>query len=626
MEETMSIIRITTPVRREHYYISIMTNEAPHELPTVEMLTDTAWEYYQSARYDDATALAEKALALARQTNDKRYEASSLNILGNIANERGNYPDAEEKFRQALILHTMLNNKQGIAGAIGNIGNVYANLSDYPRALEHYSKALDIYEQLGNTAGVAARTGGIGVVYTELLDYPRALEYYSKALAIYEQLNNQDGMAFITGNIGNVYANLSDYPRALEYYGKALNLNEQLGNTAGAARNTGNIGLVYQRLGDYPRALECLGKALELDEQLGKKMDMARHIGNIGTMYADERFDGSDVVKAEDYLLRAISMNEEIGTKGQNIVVFKKLAQLYEQMERWKEANDYNKNYHELEKEVRSEEAKKQAEKQDINRKLAAERERARATQELLHNTLPPEIADRILGGERMIADHYAAVSVLFMDLVNFTILAQRIPPKHLVHLLNNIFSAADAVMQNHALEKIKTIGDAYMAVAGAPVPQADHAGRAAQAALELLETMNNLQIQMPEEYGDKSWIAGIGDIQVRIGLHCGAAVGGVIGDKKFTFDLWGDAVNTAARMEQYGEAGRIHISEEFAKALAGSFAQSLLPSEGNQDSLPHISFTFPWGEDRKGMLIERGTMEIKGKGMMKTYFLERAS
>jgi len=194
------------------------------------------------------------------------------------------------------------------------------------------------------------------------------------------------------------------------------------------------------------------------------------------------------------------------------------------------------------------------------------------------------------------------------MDIVEFTTLCTKVSAQQLVHLLNAIFSSADAVMREFGLEKIKTIGDAYMAVAGAPIVQEDHAQRAANAAVKLLDVMQNLVVSFPPEYGDRSWIESIPEIEVRIGLHCGPAAAGVVGENKFLYDLWGDAVNTAARMESHGEAGKIHVSEEFVLAL----------------SLNRPSDTFSHWEKEGMRAIPRGEMEIKGKGKMRTYFLEK--
>ena len=329
-------------------------------------------------------------------------------------------------------------------------------------------------------------------------------------------------------------------------------------------------------------------------------------------MYANEKYESYDAEKATEYLLQAISMLEEIGAKKEEYEFLKSLAELYEKQERWKDFAVHYKRYHELEKEVQSEESKKQAERLDYERKtaerekrIAIERAESQARieeqEKLLHNVLPPTIAERLLKKETFIADSYPSVSVLFMDLVNFTRIASIVPPKHLIYVLNTIFSAADNIMEQYGLEKIKTIGDAYMAVAGAPESQEDHAIRAASASIALLDRMNTLHISIPSDLGDISWIEAIGEIGVRIGLHSGEAIGGVIGDKKFSFDLWGDAVNTASRMESHGEVGKIHCSADFMRAVA-------------------------IGHDLSLRFIPRGEMEIKGKGMMKTYFLEKVS
>ncbi len=455
---------------------------------------------------------------------------------------------------------------------------------------------------------MASNLGNIGTVHLNLSDYPRALEYHTKALALAEELGNKAGMARHFGNIGLVHSNLSDYSLALEYLGKALSLNEELGNKAGVANYLGNIGNVHANLSDYALALEYYGKALALAEELGDKASVAINLGNIGATYAQQDFDGYNPDKAEEYLLLAIDLFTEIGYKAALIEFHKTLSDLYEHEQRFGDAFTHFKKYIAIKDEVNVEEVKKQESLRD-QQKQAAEREkemeidrtRFQERENILNNILPEEITQRLIKGENPIADHYDGVSVLFMDIVDFTTLCTKVSAQQLVHLLNAIFTAADGVMREFGLEKIKTIGDAYMAVAGAPESQEDHAIRAASASIALLDRMNTLHINIPSELGDISWIESIGEIGVRIGIHSGEAIGGVIGDKKFSFDLWGDAVNTASRMESHGEAGKIHISEEFKHAVETVHAPSL-------------------------RFIPRGDMEIKGKGMMKTYFLEKVS
>lgn len=212
------------------------------------------------------------------------------------------------------------------------------------------------------------------------------------------------------------------------------------------------------------------------------------------------------------------------------------------------------------------------------NQALDAERRRS---EQLLLNMLPEPIARRIKQGEQLIADTYPAVTVLFIDLVGFTTLAARMSAEELVRLLNEIFTAFDTVLRRHNVEKIKTIGDGYMAVSGAPQSTAEHAQCAAYTALELLETMKTFNTEKNLS------------LQIRIGLHAGMVVAGVIGQHKFAYDLWGDTVNVASRMESHGEPGKIHCSAAVRELLQHDFR-----------------------------FEERGTIDIKGRGGMKTYFL----
>ncbi|MFZ1572295.1 MAG: adenylate/guanylate cyclase domain-containing protein, partial [Candidatus Kapaibacterium sp.] len=202
-------------------------------------------------------------------------------------------------------------------------------------------------------------------------------------------------------------------------------------------------------------------------------------------------------------------------------------------------------------------------------------------------NVLPISIANRIINGENLIAEKLSNVSVLFADIVNFTKLSQSISPEQLVDGLDRIFTAFDLLADKYNLEKIKTIGDAYMVVAGAPLPRNDHAQAMANMAIDMIEAMKQFTSITTGE-----------PIQIRIGIHSGEVVAGVIGKKKFAYDLWGDAVNTASRMESHGEPNQIHISQDFYNELISS----------NLFSIDNF--------------IDRGKMEIKGKGVLKTYFL----
>lgn len=209
---------------------------------------------------------------------------------------------------------------------------------------------------------------------------------------------------------------------------------------------------------------------------------------------------------------------------------------------------------------------------------ISFEHERA---EKLLLNILPPSIADRLRQKEEVIADQFDQVSLLFADIVGFTPLSSRLSAYDLVQLLNNLFSRFDDLVTSAGLEKIKTIGDAYMVAGGMPQAMDDHPE--AMAALAL--AMQDALAQFNEEYEEK--------LELRIGMHIGSAVAGVIGHKKFIYDVWGDAVNIASRMESHGAPGRIHVSDAVYQYL-------------------HNTHDFE----------ARGLIEVKGKGAMKTWFL----
>ncbi len=549
-----------------------------------------------------------------QQLTQSTLRAISNRLLGVLSWRRGDYPKALEHYNSALILSEEIADKANIAATLGNIGNVYGRLSDYSKALEYCSKALTIDEELGNKAGVARHLGNIGLVHMNLSDAHKALEYYGKALTIDEELGNKAGIAMHLGNIGTVHVNLPDFPKALEYYVKALTIDEELGNKAGIARHLGNIGIVHWNLSDYTKALEYLGKALTKDEELGYKKGVAIRLGNIGETYSTVKFEGFDAAKAEEYLLKALAISTEIGAKAHLVAFHKTLSELYEHEKRLGDAFEQFKKHIAIKDELNIEETKKQDAIREQRKVIELAKAKAdakhQATEQLLHNVLPPSIANKMLDGATLIAEKIPSVSVLFADIVNFTKLSQRITPEELVEGLDRIFSTFDALAEKHGLEKIKTIGDAYMVVSGAPIQRENHAEAMAHFALEMIEAMKEFRsISTGEE------------IQLRIGIHSGEVVAGVIGKNKFAYDLWGDAVNTASRMESHGEAGKIHVSEEFMQALKTAIADgtghdlSLQPESSLSSLQSLLSFSFQ----------KRGELDIKGKGKMRTYFMEAA-
>jgi adenylate cyclase len=214
------------------------------------------------------------------------------------------------------------------------------------------------------------------------------------------------------------------------------------------------------------------------------------------------------------------------------------------------------------------------------NTALAALRAEQEKSEELLLNILPRPIAERLKAAET-IADQFASASILFADVVDFTPLAQRLAPAQMVGILDQLFSEFDVLVEHYGLEKIKTIGDCYMAAAGVPDSRPDHAHKAALLALGMRDVLAS------------SAVARETGLELRIGINSGPVVAGVIGTKRFLYDLWGDAVNTASRMESHGTPGEIQITRATYELLKDEF-----------------------------ICKRRGTIPIKGKGEMETWYL----
>jgi guanylate cyclase len=212
--------------------------------------------------------------------------------------------------------------------------------------------------------------------------------------------------------------------------------------------------------------------------------------------------------------------------------------------------------------------------------KASLEFEQARS-EKLLLNILPAAIATRLKANDMRIADHYDAVTVMFADLVNFTKISEKMPPTQLIDLLSQVFLKFDQLAEKYQVEKIKTIGDAYMVISGAPVECKNHAHKIAAMALDMHEALKEVAIN-----------TGL-DLNMRIGIHTGPVVAGVIGNTKFSYDLWGDTVNVASRMESTCRPDTIQVTQTTQQLIQDAYYFS-----------------------------EKSYVEVKGKGIVETYIL----
>jgi len=599
------------------------TEELQNSIHAIEVL-------FEHAKYEEAISLSKQLIADSFVNSNTSQSVKIHTLLGNIFEVISKFTEALQQYNKALDIHKNHDNRFGIADCLSNIGNVYDSLSEYLPSIQHHQDSLYISKEINYTKGIARSLGNIGIVYLNLSDYLTALQYFEEALSLAEQHKITDVIAINLGNIGNVFRHLKEYPKAIEYYKKALEINNQLQKFDGSAINLGNLGIVNYYQHEYELALEYYKRAVAIKEEHGLRHSIAFNLSNIGNVY----FSLEDYSKALEYYQQALAINKEFSDKRGIGFNLKNLAfvyyyldneeqsidfvnqswkianelqdhllemeclelysKLYEKKEDFEQAIHYYKRYIELKNTINSEETKYNAILFDQKR-LIKEDEKSRILQlarfqeqeKIFHKILPVSIANRLIEGETTIADSFDNVSIFFSEIVGFNEISSNTPPSEVVETLNTIFSSFDRIGAKYGIEKIKTIGDIYMAVCGVPVAMDDHLERSAHFAVEVIDMLSQIPI------GDS-----FRKLQLRIGLHCGTVVAGIIGERKFAYDIWGDAVNIASRLESNSEVGRIHISEQFAKSIK-----------------QHQEFS----------IIPRGEINIKGKGSMNTFWLEKA-
>ncbi|MFN5007298.1 MAG: adenylate/guanylate cyclase domain-containing protein [Ignavibacteria bacterium] len=548
--------------------------------------------HYYLGQIDEAKEIFERVFQHHSQ-KDKSIYAKALILLGNIHQHTSQLAESIVCFKEAIDIFESEQNTLGLAHGYTNAGISYRKLAEYSISLEFMDKGRRLYEELGDEAGVAANTGNIGNVYFGMNQYAKALEYQYQALAINEKVNNLRGIANNCLTIGGVHLLTNEYDLADLYFQRASELFVILDDKTGAMHAKSNIGILLDFQEKFEEALaldeEVLKHAIETDDASG----IATQFVNIGNLYANPANSRYEPIKAEEYFLKAMDIHIDLQQQDAVCSLHKQMSELYERMELWQKSLYHLKEHLQLNDVLISEEAKHKADLLDQRRKLdQIERDRQlqvarfQEQEKILHNILPNTIAERMLNGESNIVDVAEDVSIFFSDIVDFTALTSAMNPESLIMDLNKLFTEFDRIAKKHNVEKIKTIGDAYMAVCGVPKKLEDHALRLANFAFDVMSA-------------SQQFIIGHSKVDLRIGIHAGEAIAGIIGEDKYSYDLWGDAVNIASRMENTGEKGQIQVTEYYKQLLEG-----------------HTDITF----------TSRGEIDIKGKGKMKTYFMHQSN
>ena len=541
-------------------------------------------------------------------TNKVDMLASMSFIYYNIS------PDEGIKYGQkAVELATTLDWKKGLANAYNCIGVNYYRESDYLMALEYYQKALKVDEELGYKHSAVSINTNIALIYQSQSDFPTALAYSLKNLKLAEDISDEHMIAIICGNIGNIYRAQGDYNKALEYDFKALGIKEKLGDKTSIAISVGNIGIVYRYQKNYRMAIEYGEKALKMAQETGNKYIIAADLCSIGSVYVSIVKDSVSkplpgkaayLQKAIGYLQQSLAASKAIHAPDVMQESYEDLSVACKLGGDYKKALEYADIFWAIKDSVFSKQNNDKIAKismsDEYQRKrltdsmatikieraaaLKLQRQRGytwsgfaavlllvgfsffitkerRKSERLLLNILPAEVAAELKEKGVSEAKQFDKVTVILSDFVSFSKASERLGPDALVSELDECFRAFDGIMGKYHIEKIKTIGDAYLAICGLPRPDVNHAENTARAAIEMNAFMQDRRAKL----GDKTF-------EIRIGIHSGSVVAGIVGVKKFAYDIWGDTVNIAARMEQNSMPGKINISQTTYELIKDKF------------------------------------------------------
>jgi class 3 adenylate cyclase len=572
-----------------------------------ESLADSLIRVYESGNYDPALQL-------------KILTSITINLPD---------PDRILMYSDSLMMEAIRQDStKYIFNSHLQTGNALQQKGDLSGALDSYFKAVEITDRNSEKNQLAIVYTAIAAVYAGMDNRKNVRQYYSDAITIFKTEQDTLNYAVAIENLGDTYLEWSKPDSALLYFNQSGPIFEKLENKLALAYNLGNKGLAFAQQGRPTKAEENIEEAVAILEELGDYRPITTYLNYMSDIYADkEDWDG-----AFDYALRSLDLAKQYGLKVRISSAYLKLSELYERTGYASASLNYYRKYIVFRDSVvnltavqqmadirrNSEKAQIQAELDLTNQqkqtqkvvtiataialfliillaialyrrnvftkrtKAIIEKEMARS-ERLLVNILPEETARELKEFGKVKAKKFESVSVLFTDFEAFTAASEHVDPELLVNRLGYYFTAFDDIIEKYGLEKIKTIGDAYMCAGGLPFPTEDHAIKMVKAAFEILQFVEEAKSEKETDFS----------FNVRIGINTGPVVAGVVGTKKFSYDIWGDTVNVASRMETFSDSGKINISQNTYDLVKEVFDCEF-----------------------------RGQIEVKNRGFMKMYFV----
>ena len=469
-------------------------------------------------------------------------------------------PGLEYNFK-SLRLREDINDAHGVAESLNNIAFAYGQQGDTAKALEYYERSAAGYQAINDTGGVAYTIVNRAQIYVRQRNDSMALKLYLQARQTLSVMPDQSrGYGTCLSSIGMIYLRAKNYDECLRYLRMSLAVREQAVDLAGMASSCANIGRLYKAMNERDSAFYYAQRAYDLARKVHSSSAIISSAELLSTLYAD---DGNHSKALEFYRIYINSRDSVRNEENSRNMMRQQMGYEYGK----KSAAD-SLNF-EREREVGEVKLSRQRGYtiggfsalaivglllvfvyRQRNR-IASEKKRS---DELLLNILPAETAEELKATGTAKTKNYDSVTVMFTDFKNFTKTAEQLSAEDLVALINLCYAEFDRIISRHRLEKIKTIGDSYMCAGGLPVANETHAEDAVAAALEMIVFIR--------KHNEERKRNNLPFFDIRIGLHTGQVVAGIVGIKKFAYDIWGDTVNIASRMESSGEPDRINISE----------------------------------------------------------------
>ncbi|MFH1119041.1 MAG: adenylate/guanylate cyclase domain-containing protein [Bacteroidota bacterium] len=588
------------------------------------------WEIY--GKPEKAIAGYQAALRLEKELGNKTDIGINLYHIGSAYDDLSNYYAAEDYTLQAYEQFKLTGDelKQGIC--LNALGNTQSSQGNHPKALEYFLAALKINERIKNEKETSNNLNNIGIIYLSMEQFAKARGYFLRAYNLLKKSGNEGAMLYSLGNIGITYSAENNFAQALEYFSRVLDISTGTGNKGGIAQAYNSIARVHEDSGNYPEALNYYNKAIAINDSIG---DISNKIYNLVGLGDVSRHTG-DFVSSAGYLRQARALAQEIGALYPEKDALQGLTELFSTTKQYDSAFKYLALFTSLKdtllnqeniEEIARKELQYGFDKKMLEEKLFSELEinkqknrknlflisglgvlvmagglwsrlryvrRSRASiqkekdrsEELLLNILPAEVAEELKLKGHADARHFDEVTVLFTDFKGFTIMAEQLSPGELVTEIDICFRRFDEIITRYGIEKIKTIGDAYMCAGGLPVVNRTNAADVVNAALEIQQFM--LELKQERILQQRPYF------ELRLGIHTGPVVAGIVGIKKFQYDIWGDTVNLASRMESSGEVGMVNVSQMTFERISDRFR-----------------------------CTHRGKIEAKNKGTVDMYFVE---